>query len=106
LKNREEGMKKVAVLVALLFVLCPLAYAGHHGCDPAPSVTNTTIVNEMLDRDNPLGVGMDFVLYNSEMWWLDEVNLETRFDFENDEQAVFCVFRVDTDKIRRELVGW
>ncbi len=49
------------------------------------------------DRRNPVGVGLDLVVYESDTI-LEDVVLETKYDWQNNESAVYAVARVNIFK--------
>ena len=63
--------------------------------DSARHHKRQTIINYDVNRDDPLGLGVDMVVYEDENpdAKLEEVTIEARHDFENEETAVFGVIR-------------
>ena len=106
-------MKKFVLLIALMLLCVPVmaddtSGAIWNGQAPAGLLDYYAGHNhayEQADRDNPLGLGLDLIVYKSDDWYLNQVSVETRFDLANDEQAVFFVAELDLDKLRKGTLG-
>jgi len=99
--------KLIALLAILMLVSVPAFTCYEEYCESEePSVTNiTNINNELMDRDNPGGLGLDIVVYESDIWWAEQVTVEARFDLENEEEAVFFVTKINAHKFISSLIG-
>ena len=110
-------MRKLALALLMLLLCVPVMAADtggaswdSQGIGPIPGSDVNSLLNETgvanhghsydkYERDNAIGIGVDFVVYESEAWWAQEVTIEPRWDFENDEAQVFAVAKVNLHKL-------
>ncbi len=102
-------MKKLLLLLVMV-LFCVPAYAT---MDCTPGSLGAAVLNEcvshptfvdtdtIFDRDDPLGIGMDLIVYKGDTWYDNQATIETKYDFENDESSIFFVWTMDLDKARR-----
>jgi hypothetical protein len=99
---------KIVWSVLLMLLLCVPVFASGNPCDSSiggailnQCVEHPTFVDNdtIYDRDDPMGVGVDFVVYQSDQWWSEEITVEPRWDFANDEGQLFFVARVNLQKL-------
>lgn len=50
---------------------------------------------EKFDRDNPVGIGTDILVYEDKDSWFEAVNLELKGDLVNKEFSAFAVAKID-----------
>lgn len=65
---------------------------GHEHCySRGESVTNNqTIINQKIERDDPVGVGVDLLLYTNPK---ADVVQEYKYDWQNEEHSTFTVVK-------------
>jgi len=52
------------------------------------------------ERENPMGAGVDLILYEFQNTkWLNEIKVEARHDFRNNETSVFAVIEIPINKL-------
>ena len=106
-------MKYVLLFVGLLLICSPVLAGETGGADwqglvPDPFADvllshNHNYTDEIgVERESPLGLGLDVVVYESDKWWLEEVSVESRFDLENNENAVFFVGKLNAWKLLKK----
>lgn len=103
-------MKYVVILLGLLLICSPVLANETGGADwggVTPPAFADLLVGHTHDysdqigqeRESPLGIGLDVVVYESDKWYLEEVAVESRFDLENNENAVFFVAKANLWKL-------
>jgi hypothetical protein len=109
-KKKGRKIKRyLASMVMLLMVASP-AMAFDTSCDgPLGGILNSC-VPQVVDTDTDTdtyaereqfsyGAGLDLVLLDTDMWWMDEVTAEGRYNVETDDYSVFGVLKVNVAKL-------
>ena len=102
-------MKKLLLILAVMMLAAIPAHA-NFSCDSeiGNAILNKCVVHPpdqdtIFERENPLGVGVDLVIYEGNHPLLEEVTVEARFDLENEEESVFFVARVNVARLARGI---
>ena len=98
-------MKKLVILVVLMALFCIPAYASGLDCSSplGGAILNSCVQHPpdrdtIFDREDPIGIGVNFVAWqddNNEIPVIDEVTIEPRWDFANDETSLFFIARAN-----------
>jgi hypothetical protein len=106
------------ILVVGLIVCAPTAYAGGYEGDPCDSKFFGKILNDCHDtkhehetqRDDPAaGIGADVVIWKNDgekLKRIEEVTAEYRHDFNNGDNSIYGVVRVDGTGAVSGFFGW
>ena len=108
-KKGRKGGRYLASLLMLLVLASP-AMAFDTSCEgPLGGILNEcvpTVVDTDTDTDTyadrekfTYGAGVDLVLLDTDMWWLDEVTAEGRYNVETEDYSVFGVVKVNAAKL-------
>ena len=95
-------MRKFMVLLIGLLVLPALVQA-HPSADIHHS-HKTVIIESVEEREHQEGVGVDVILYESDNALLEEVRIEEKYDFVNEENSVYLVAQVNLFKLFKKYV--
>ena len=116
---------KVLVLVLALMLVAGVVYAEQTGGAEFQNKYLRKILNHTNkhdhsytdnntwreERDNPIGLGLDVIVYKfgelptAKKYGLDNVKVVQRYDFANEEYALFGVMTIDIDRGFRGLLG-
>ena len=108
------------VIVAMILAVGSLAMAEEKPKDYThwvyetsdPDWDNPSFITDYLNhnhdiyidqRRNPLGIGLDVVVFESDSI-LEDVTIESRYDFQNDEMSGYAVARVNLFQAAKKLI--
>lgn len=99
-KKGRKGGRCLASLLLLLILASP-AFAGDYKTEePTPPPFVDTDTDTYADREQfTYGAGVDLVLIDTDMWWLDEVTAEGRYNVETEDYSAFGVVKVNVAKL-------
>ncbi len=106
-------MKKLICLFAIMAIVSVAVLARADDCDPNNGyVSTTSALPWFLNHDhdlyrpperNPMGAGIDVVLFESDNPLIEEVTAEGRYDMQNDEMSAYVVVKVNAFKAIKGL---
>ncbi len=105
-------MKKLFILLGIVAMIGVGGLAIADDCDPNNGYVSTTSSFPFsFNHDhniyrppvrNPVGVGLDLIVYESDTI-LEDIAIETKYDWQNDESSVYAVARVNVFKAVKGL---
>jgi len=119
--KKKGGKKKIALMLLMAVVLCGTAYADQTNgtdwntpSDPLNSFLNANAqhnhgYNAPDELKTPLGLGIDAKVWEFDScvqaWGIDSVNVEYKWDMNNQGHSVYGVTHVNLHQLAKKLIG-